>query len=88
MIYSKSYNGEPYELLYKLLKTESKLVRSTLEAGGFHYTEGHDWNMMWINTSSKPYVYEGLNEYQKINHFPCSFEITRKDKLAENILNM
>ena len=43
---------------------------------------------MWINTSSKPYVYEGLNEFQKINHFPNSFEITRKDKLAENILKM
>lgn len=45
------------------MKTESKLVRSTLEAAGFHYTEGHDWNMMWINTSSKPYLYEGLNEF-------------------------
>lgn len=45
------------------MKTESKLVWSTLEAAGFHYTEGHDWNMMWINTSSKPYVYEGLNEF-------------------------
>jgi len=70
------------------MKTESKLVRSTLEAAGFHYTEGHDWNMMWINTSSKPYLYEGLNEFQKINHFPNSYEITWKDKLAENILWM
>lgn len=86
MIYAKQYQSDGNELLYKLMKTESKLVRSTLEAAGFHYTEGHDWNMMWINTSSKPYVYEGLNEFQKINHFPNSFEITRKDKLAENIL--
>jgi hypothetical protein len=30
-------------------------------------------------------LYEGLNEYQKINHFPQSYEITRKDRLSVNI---
>jgi len=33
-------------------------------------------------------MYEGLNEYQKINHFPSISEITRKDKLCDNIINM
>ena len=87
--YSKgSYSGDYTELTYKLLKCESKLVRSTLEAHGFHYTEGHDWNLMWCISSAKPYIYDGLNEYQKINHFPSSYEITRKDKLCMNILRM
>jgi hypothetical protein len=29
-----------------------------------------------------------LNEYQKINHFPNSFELTRKDRLCANIVKM
>ena len=27
-----------------------------------------------------------MNEYQKINHFPMSNELTRKDRLRENIV--
>ena len=76
------------ELSYKLIKSEAKLVRSTLESYGFSYTESHDWNMLWLCVPGKPYLYEGLNEYQKINHFPNSFEMTRKDKLCINILKM
>ena len=63
-------------------------MRSTLESMGFVYTESHDWNVLWIAAAGKPYLYEGLNEYQKINHFPSSYEITRKDKLWINILRM
>lgn len=70
------------------MKCEAKLVRSTLEAHGFHYTEGHDWNILWVPMIVKPYLYDGLNEYQKINHFPSSYEITRKDKLCMNVLRM
>jgi hypothetical protein len=33
-------------------------------------------------------VYDGLNQYQRVNHLPGSYEITRKDKLCENIVNM
>jgi hypothetical protein len=30
---------------------------------GFAYSESHDWNVLWMNTSGKPYLYEGLNEF-------------------------
>jgi len=61
--YGKSaYTGDT-ALSYKLVKCESKLVRSTLEAHGFHYTEGHDWNILWVPMVVKPYLYDGLNEY-------------------------
>ena len=63
-------------------------MRSTLESMGFVYTESHDWNVLWIAAAGKPYLYEGLNEFQKINHFPSSYEITRKDKLWINMLRM
>ena len=61
--YGKSaYTGDT-ALSYKLVKCESKLVRSTLEAHGFHHTEGHDWNILWVPMVVKPYLYDGLNEY-------------------------
>ena len=59
-----------------------------LEANSFAYTESHEWNVLWSNSSCKSYLYEGLNEYQKINHFPSSNEITRKDKLCQNVVKM
>lgn len=51
-------------------------------------TEGHSWNIIWSNGHAKPYVYEGVNTYQRINHFPNSYEVTRKDKLCENLVKM
>ncbi len=87
--YSKSYSAiESSELLYKIFRGETKLVRSILEANGFSHTESHDWNVLWSNSGCKTYLYEGLNEYQKINHFPNSNEITRKDKLCQNVVKM
>jgi tubulin polyglutamylase TTLL5 len=87
-LYTRGGSNDYAELTFKLLKCESRLVRSTLEAVGFTYTESHDWNLLWIAASGKPYLYDGLNEYQKINHYPNSYEITRKDKLCLNVLKM
>lgn len=75
-------------MLYKVFKGDTKLVRSLLQANGFQHTEGHDWNVLWASGNCKLYLYEGLNEFQKINHFPNSFELTRKDKLAINVRKM
>ncbi len=87
--YSKSsYSFENQSLLYKVLRGDTKLVRSMLEANHFTHTESHEWNFLWSQSSCKAYLYEGLNEYQKINHFPHSYEITRKDRLCFNAVKM
>lgn len=83
-----SEHGTEPLLQYKILKSEARLVQSVLEANGFSSTEGHNWNIIWSNGHAKPYVYEGVNAYQRINHFPNSYEVTRKDKLCENIVKM
>lgn len=58
-------------------------MKQTFIDNHFNQTDSHDWNIMWFNQASKPHVYNELNEYQKVNHFPNSFEITRKDKMSE-----
>lgn len=88
MTYSKTSYSEHHELMYKVLKANVKMVRSVLEANNFVHTDGHDWNVLWTCTSCKPYLYEGLNEHQKINHFPQSSELTRKDRLCDNVISM
>ena len=75
-------------MLYKMLRFDNKCVRSILENANFAPTESHEWNILWSSSSCKSYLYEGLNEYQKINHFPQSHEITRKDRLCFNIVRM
>ena len=86
--YQKSYHIENSELLYKMIRFDNKLCRSLLESHGFSSTDSHEWNLLWSSSSCKSYQYEGLNEYQKINHFPQSYEITRKDRLCFNIVRM
>lgn len=73
---------------YKMLKCEAKLIKFILELNGLVSTDRHNWNMLWTHTQGKNYFYERLTPTQKINHFPLSFEITRKDRLAINIKKM
>lgn len=83
--YSKGCLYQHKDLLYRVFNVEARLVRSILEAAGFTATDSHDWNVLWVGSSAQSYLYEGLNEFQKINHFPNSFELTRKDKMHLNI---
>lgn len=73
---------------FKLVKCETKLLKAVLETNAFQQTDGHDWNLIWSSQSFKEYFYESLGEHQKINHFPNSFELTRKDRLCVNIVKM
>ena len=47
------YHIDNCELLYKILKGDTKLVRSLLEANGFSFTESHEWNVLWASSSCK-----------------------------------
>ena len=75
-------------LKFKFINADSRLIKSVLQAHDFEQTEAHDWNLLWTNVCGHKSIYSGLNEFQKINHFPSSHEITRKNSLATNILIM
>ncbi|XP_074854891.1 tubulin polyglutamylase TTLL5 isoform X2 [Carettochelys insculpta] len=82
--------GEHYRLSYKIVKTDSRLVRSILAAHGFHevHPNSNDYNLMWTGSHLKPYLLRTLSDTQKVNHFPRSYELTRKDRLYKNVSRM
>lgn len=82
--------GENYHLAFKMLKTDCKLVRSILIAHGFQeaHQSSADFNILWTGSHLKPFLLRGLLEFQKVNHFPRSYEVTRKDRLFKNIQRM
>ena len=72
----------------RTLGNESKIVVSTMKKNGFKYTKRNgcgEWNVTWTTQHLRSYEYQGLNRYQRVNQFPRSYEITRKDTLCRNM---
>jgi len=65
------------------------LIKYLLEDNGFRETNNSlSFSIMWSNGAIKNEVYQCLGYYQKVNHFPKSSEITRKDSMHRNISRM
>lgn len=79
-----------YHMTFKFVSTECKIVRRILGAHGFKEAHPHsnNVNLLWSGGHFRPYTVRGLQDFQKANHFPRSFELTRKDKLYRNIQRM
>ncbi|KAK7864100.1 hypothetical protein R5R35_002743 [Gryllus longicercus] len=43
---------------------------------------------MWTGVHPKPHTLKNMTSYQRVNHFPRSYELTRKDRLFKNIEKM
>ncbi|NWU00607.1 TTLL5 polyglutamylase, partial [Urocynchramus pylzowi] len=82
--------GERFHMSYKIVRTDSRLVRSILTAHGFHevHPNSSDYNLMWTGSHLKPCLLRSLTDVQKVNHFPRSYELTRKDRLYKNVCRM
>ena len=70
---------------YKILGSECRLIKNTLEDNGFKETTGNNFSILWSSPAIKPEVFKHLKRYQRVNHFPKSGEITKKDNLYKNI---
>ncbi|KAM3959296.1 LOW QUALITY PROTEIN: tubulin tyrosine ligase-like 5 [Aphomia sociella] len=78
------------KITYKLVNTETKLLHRLLLAHGLQEAtpDAKDFNLLWGGLHPKPDVLRSLSPYQRVNHFPRSYELTRKDKLFKNIEKM
>jgi hypothetical protein len=80
---------------YKIGGNDCPLVRSLLEDNGFvdisNYSSAmfnREWTILWSSSSIETSIITKLLKYQKINHFPRSRELTRKDLLYMNIAKL
>ena len=77
---------EPWRLCYALAsRSECRLLQTILEDHGFAQTDGRGFNLLWLNCTVKPALLLTLNKYQKVNHFPRTHELTRKDLLTRTL---
>ena len=52
--------------------------------------ESQLWSLLWScnGLKHKQQIYENMTDYQKVNHFLNSTELTRKDRLYINYMKM
>jgi hypothetical protein len=80
---------EPWRLSYALAtRGECRLLQTLLEDQGFVLTTARSFNLLWLNCQVKPALLLSLNKYQKVNHFPRTHELTRKDLLVRTLTAM
>lgn len=76
--------------LYKLgpCAVAFRVVVGAFEAAGMKYTSSNTlFNILWAKRATR-YTLASLNPYQKVNHFPGTWGIGRKDSLAMNMHRM
>ncbi|XP_023210125.1 tubulin polyglutamylase TTLL4-like isoform X2 [Centruroides sculpturatus] len=74
-------------LLWKLSTITPKLITQTISRSGFRLTEDIRWIATW-GKHMRCNEFRFIRNTQKINHFPGSFNLGRKDHLWLNIVRM
>lgn len=61
-----------FNITYKFLNTETRLLRKILNGHGLAETthDATDFNILWTGNQLKPDMLRNLSQYQRINHFP------------------
>uniref|UniRef100_A0A3P9M480 Tubulin tyrosine ligase-like family, member 4 n=1 Tax=Oryzias latipes TaxID=8090 RepID=A0A3P9M480_ORYLA len=75
-------------LKWKLSTVTPNVVKYTVDRSHFKVTKkGHDWLGCWGH-HMRSLGFKELGEHQKLNHFPGTFQIGRKDRLWRNLSKM
>lgn len=75
-------------LKWKMSAVTPNIVKNIIARSHFRVTKkSHDWLGCWGH-HMKPPAFKALAEHQKLNHFPGTFQIGRKDRLWRNLSKM
>ena len=79
--------GSRYHLTFKMVQAEAKICSQILQAHGFQEvtSSNQDFNIMWTGSHPNPHISKSMLPHQRVNHFPRSYELTRKDRMYKNI---
>ncbi|CAH8478004.1 unnamed protein product [Schistosoma guineensis] len=74
-----------YQLLWRPSAITPNVVKRVLRRSNFRITlKSNEW-IGYYGNHLKPFGFRPVREYQKVNHFPGSFQLGRKDKLWINL---
>lgn len=75
-------------LKWKMSPVTPNVVKNIIARSHFKVTKkSHDWLGCWGHHMKSP-GFKALGEHQKLNHFPGTFQIGRKDRLWRNLSKM
>lgn len=79
--------GSRYHLTFRLVNGEARIISQIFLANGFQEVGScnQDFNIMWTSSNPNPNLFKSLLPHQRVNHFPRSYELTRKDRMYKNI---
>ncbi|WKY13186.1 hypothetical protein Q1695_004193 [Nippostrongylus brasiliensis] len=79
--------GENYNLAFKMVNSDTKLVKTVLHSHGFTQCSRKNplFNLLWCGSAMRATQMRNVQPWQRLNQFPKSTELTRKDKLYDNI---
>ncbi|XP_040296398.1 tubulin polyglutamylase TTLL4 isoform X2 [Bufo bufo] len=73
---------------WKMSTVTPNIVKQTVARSHFRITKkNHDWLGCWGH-HMKSTGFKAIRDYQKLNHFPGTFQIGRKDRLWRNLSKM
>ncbi|MEW5302346.1 MAG: hypothetical protein WDW36_005143 [Sanguina aurantia] len=61
-------------------------VKAAFASAGFRPTQGPGWLVLWGSVLDAA-GFAGLSQFQRVNHFPGTWELGRKDYLYRNVYN-
>lgn len=75
-------------LKWQLTRTTPVILKKILISSGFRFTRKlNTWIGSW-GKHMKAFEFQYLRDYQKVNHYPGTFQVGRKDRLWRNICRM
>lgn len=74
-------------LRWKMSSITPNVIKQCIARAGFKPTKRNDWLGYW-GKHMKANCFKTVREYQKVNHFPGTFQIGRKDRLWRNLSRM
>ncbi|XP_065169169.1 tubulin polyglutamylase TTLL5 isoform X2 [Atheta coriaria] len=82
--------GHKLHITFRVVQAETKLLAKLLECHGINEAspDSNDYNILWTGSHPKPGILRSMAPHQRVNHFPRSYELTRKDRLYKNIEKM
>eukprot|EP00929_Paragymnodinium_shiwhaense_P121029 TRINITY_DN9314_c0_g4_i1.p1 TRINITY_DN9314_c0_g4~~TRINITY_DN9314_c0_g4_i1.p1 ORF type:complete len:899 (-),score=169.42 TRINITY_DN9314_c0_g4_i1:133-2829(-) len=81
-------DGQGQGCSFRIARVHAPLVSDFLVSNGLKQTDDDDWSLQWCGGSLRDADYRDVQEHQRINHFPGSTELTRKDCMWAHLERM